>query len=257
MVPAIDLGRRAQSVVAAVPKDLLTRTAAFLLLKDSRSSSPIEDERAPQNRVQRWRRAIGEAGRRPIDTEELLRLRQIVIGDSRFVRLGLRQEGGFVGEYDRDMRTPIPEHIYARFEDLPSLVEGMVAFVRGAAQKMDAVVAAAVLAFGFVYIHPFQDGNGRVHRYLIHHVLAQRGFNPPGVVFPISAAIPERIDEYQKVLEAIEWEPTAEGNIRVLNGTADFYRYFDATRHAEFLYARVRQSGGRFSKRARRESSRN
>ncbi|MFC0220163.1 Fic family protein [Pseudochelatococcus lubricantis] len=29
--------------------------------------------------------------------------------------------------------------------------------------------AAAVLAFGFVYIHPFEDGNGRLHRYLIRH----------------------------------------------------------------------------------------
>jgi hypothetical protein len=39
-------------------------------------------------------------------------------------------------------------------------------------QEVDPVVAAAILAFGFVYIHPFEDGNGRIHRYLIHHVLA-------------------------------------------------------------------------------------
>jgi Fic family protein len=109
---------------------------------------------------------------------------------------------------------------------------------------MDAVIAAAVLAFGFVYIHPFQDGNGRIHRYLIHHILAQRGFNPAGVVFPVSSVILERIDEYRRVLEdysrrllpVIEWEPTEKQNIRVLNDTADFYRYFDATPHAEFLY---------------------
>ena len=113
------------------------------------------------------------------------------------MKLGLRQDGGFVGEHDRESRMPLPDHISARHEDLPSLIDGMVAFDGGAALSLDPVVAAAVLAFGFVYIHPFEDGNGRIHRYLIHHVLAQRGFNPAGVVFPVSAAILERIDDYR------------------------------------------------------------
>jgi hypothetical protein len=247
---AMDLARRAQAVVAAVPRDLLARTAAFLLLKDSKSSYAIEGERAPQDRIQRWGRAIGEAGRRPIDLDELLRLQAIVIGDARFVRLGLRQGGGFVGEHDRDSRMPLPDHISARPEDLGSLIEGMAAFGRGPAGRLDAVIAAAVLAFGFVYVHPFEDGNGRLHRYLIHHVLAQRGFNPAGVVFPVSAAILERIDEYRAVLEdysrrllpLIRWEPTQEGNVSVLNETADYYRFFDATPHAEFLYACVQKT---------------
>ena len=121
-------------------------------------------------------RAIGAAGRRSIELDELFRLQAIVIGDARFVRLGLREEGGFIGENDRDTRVPIPDHISARPDDLRSLISGMVAFDRGAAQKLDPVIAAAILAFGFVYVHPFADGNGRIHRYLIHHVLAQRGF---------------------------------------------------------------------------------
>jgi Fic family protein len=247
---AMDLAHRAQSVVADVPRDLLSRTAAFLLLKDSKSSYAIEGERAPQDRIQRWGRAIGEAGRRPIDLDELLRLQSIVIGDARFVKLGLRQEGGFVGEHDRESRMPLPDHISARPGDLPLLIEGMVAFDRGAALRQDAVIAAAVLAFGFVYVHPFQDGNGRIHRYLIHHVLARRRYNPAGVVFPVSAAILERIDDYRVVLEEysrrllplIRWEPTEDGNVNVLNDTADFYRFFDATPHAEFLYACVKKT---------------
>jgi hypothetical protein len=79
--------------VANVPSDLLARTAAFLLLKDSKSSFAIEGEHPPQDRIQRWGRAIGEAGRRPIDLDELLRLQCIVIGDARYVSLGLRHEG--------------------------------------------------------------------------------------------------------------------------------------------------------------------
>jgi hypothetical protein len=40
----------------------------------------------------------------------------------------------------------------------------------------------------------------------------------------------------------IEWEPTATGNVRVLNDTSLYYRYFDATAHAEFLYECVEQT---------------
>ena len=247
---AMDLPRKAQAAIANVPRHLLARTAAFLLLKDSKSSYAIEGEYPPHDRIQRWGRAIGEAGRRPIDPDELLRLQALVIGDARFVQLGLRHEGGFVGEHDRDSRSPLPEHIGARPEDLQTLMEGMTAFDRGPAQSIDVVIAAAALAFGFVYAHPFQDGNGRIHRYLIHHVLAQRGFSPAGVVFPVSAAILERIDDYRSTLEdyskrllsVIDWEPTQDGNVDVKNDTTDFYRFFDATPHAEFLYACVQKT---------------
>jgi len=145
---------------------------------------------------------------------------------------------------------PIPDHISARPNDLAKLVEGLVAFDRESAQQLDPVVAASVLAFGFVYIHPFDDGNGRLHRYLIHHVLAQRGFNPPGLVFPVSAVILDRIDDYraaledysQRLLPLVQWEPTEHGNVRVLNNTGDFYRFFDATPQTEFLYGSVKRT---------------
>lgn len=247
---AANLAGRARAVMANVPRDLLARTAAFLLLKDSKSSYVIEGERPPQDRIQRWGRAIGEAGRRPLDLDELLRLQAIVIGDARFVRLGLRKEGGFVGEHNRDTRMPLPDHISARPEDLRSLVDGMSEFDRTAATHLDPVIASAVLAFGFVFVHPFEDGNGRIHRYLIHHVLGRSGFAPPGLVFPVSSAILDRIDEYRRVLEAysarvlptIQWEPTQQGNVRVLNDTADFYRFFDATPQTEFLFECVRKT---------------
>lgn len=247
---AMDLPGRAKEAIAGIPRDVLSRTAAFLLLKDSRSSYAIEGEHPPQDRIQRWGRAIGEAGRHPVDAEELVRLQKIVIGDARFVKLGLREGGGFVGEHDRETRMPLPEHISAQPGHLASLLAGMSAFDSGPANHLDAVIAAAILAFGFVYAHPFEDGNGRIHRYLIHHALARRGFNPAGVIFPVSGAILAEIDTYRQVLDSysqrllpvIAWEPTPEYNVCVLNDTGDFYRFFDATPHAEFLYACVQRT---------------
>ena len=113
--------------------------------------------------------------------------------------------------------------------------------------SVDAVLAAAKIAFGFVFIHPFVDGNGRLHRYLIHHVLAKKGFTQQGIIFPVSASILDRINDYRETLEAyshpllefIDWEETPDHNVRVLNETIDYYRYFDATAQAEFLYSCV------------------
>jgi hypothetical protein len=246
----LDLAARAREAVAHVPADVLARTAAFLLLKDSKASYVIEGEYPPQDRIQRWGRAIGEAGRNPFDLDELVRLQRIVIGNERFTKLGLRNEGGFVGERDRDSSMPLPDHISARPKDLNSLINGMIDFDRKAARELDPVIAAAVLAFGFVYVHPFEDGNGRIHRYLIHHVLAERAFNPPGVIFPVSAAMLSAIDAYRTVLESysrrllplIEWRPTERGNVDVQNDTGDYYRYFDATPHAEFLFSCVQRT---------------
>lgn len=245
------LDERARAQIGRVRPDLVARAAAFLLLNDSKSSFAIEGERPSGDRAIRWGQAISQAGSQALSIDEFDRLQRIVIGDPRFVRLGLRNEGGFVGVHDRDTGDPIPDHISARHEDIVSLLTGIVAYAdRTLAGGFDPVVSAAAIAFGFVYIHPYIDGNGRIHRWLIHHVLAAANYNPPGMVFPISAAILRQLDGYRSVLETysrpllpeIEWRRTEGGNVEVLNETIDYYRYFDATAHAEFLYDCVEQT---------------
>ncbi len=203
-------------------------------------------KKIPPQVLENWGRAIAQAGLYPLTIEELLRLQKIVIEDSRFVPLGLRQEGGFIGVHERATQMPLPDHISARWQDVPPLIEGMIGAYNRLRQgsETDPVILAAMIAFGFVFIHPFTDGNGRVHRYLIHHILADLDFTPKGIVFPVSAVILERINTYRRILESysrprlefIDWRPTAEGNVEVVNDTIDLYRYFDATKIAEFLY---------------------
>ena len=66
---------------------------------------------------------------------------------------------------------------------------------------IDPVVAAAMEAFGFIFLHPFGDGNGRLHRFLIQHVLARRGFVQPGMIFSVSAAMLRNRRRYDEILE--------------------------------------------------------
>jgi len=229
-----------------IHKNILQRAAAFLLLKDSRASFNIEGENPKSTRTARWGQAIGQAGIKPLSLEELIRLQQIVISSKRFINMGLRKQGGFVGEHDRITGEPIPDHISARWQDLEQLITGLIETNRQLEEDItfDAVLGAAMIAFGFVFIHPFEDGNGRIHRYLIHHMLARKQFAQQGVIFPVSASILDHIDEYRKILEYyslplldyIKWKPTPDNNVEVLNETIDYYRYFDVTRQAEFLY---------------------
>ncbi|WP_430810128.1 MULTISPECIES: Fic family protein [unclassified Carboxylicivirga] len=229
----------------AIHKDVLQRAASFLLLKDSKASFTIEGENPGINRALRWGKAIGQAGTKELSIDELIRLQQLVIESKRFTQMGLRRQGGFVGEHDRMSGEPMPDHISARWQDLEPLMQGLIdTYKLLESSGFDAVLAATGIAFGFVFIHPFVDGNGRIHRYLIHHILAKMRFSQQGIIFPVSASILNRIDDYRLVLEDyshpildfIEWKTTEDNNIEVTNQTIDYYRYFDATAQAEFLY---------------------
>lgn len=239
-----NIANQQNSFLKGIRKDILQRASAFLLLKDSKASFIIEGESPKSKRAARWGQAIGQAGMRDLSKEELLRLQQLVIENPRFLEMGYRQKGGFVGEYDRTTGEPIPDHISAKWQDLEILMKGFLETDELLLKSdMDAIISAAAIAFGFVFIHPLEDGNGRLHRYLIHHVLSKKKFSQQGIIFPVSAAILDKIDDYRTVLEAyslplldfIQWKETKDHNIEVLNDTIDFYRYFDATKQAEFL----------------------
>jgi Fic family protein len=231
--------------LAGTRKDIIQRASAFLLLKDSKASFTIEGESPKSKRAARWGTAIGQAGLNDLSKEELVRLQQLVIENTRFVQMGLRKKGGFVGEHDRVSGEPIPHHISAKSEDLDDLIDGLIDVNQMLIKdNIPAVLAAAVIAFGFVFIHPFEDGNGRIHRYLIHHMLAKKQFADQGIIFPVSSSILDHINDYQKVLESyskplldlIEWVETKDHNVEVTNETKDYYRFFDATKQAEFLF---------------------
>jgi hypothetical protein len=245
-----ELGTMANEIVGRTGAYVVARAASFLLLADSRASFEIEGERPPRGRLERWGRAVIQAGRNPLTLDEIVRLHGVLIEDRRFIHTGLRPDGVFLGERDHD-GGPLPEFIGARPEDLSLLMQGLLeANERMREAGLDPVLQAAATAFGFIYIHPFQDGNGRLHRCLIHHVLAERKFSPAGMVFPVSSVMLDRIDDYRDTLRthsgplmsSVEWRPTPSRNVEVLNETADLYRYFDCTDEAAFLYACVERA---------------
>jgi hypothetical protein len=91
------------------------------------------------------------------------------------------------------------------FEDLPDMLEGLKVFLDRTVGQSP-VMRSAVAAFGFVYMHPLADGNGRVHRFLINDVLRRDGAVAAPMVLPVSSLVSNSAADrraYDGMLDAI------------------------------------------------------
>jgi hypothetical protein len=227
----------------------IARAVGFLYTAETRSTFAIEGESASPDREERFFRALeGAATFEPTDKAALVALQNAIV-DPRYAAGDWRDIQNFVGETTRRYGEYV-HFISPRPEDVPALMRGWAEMTRRVVDSpdLDPVIAAAASAFAFVFVHPFDDGNGRIHRFLVHSILARRGFSPPGVILPVSAVILRRRPLYDRALEAfsrprmaglIDWRMGADGGVEVRNDTRDLYRFADLTTQAEFLYERI------------------
>jgi len=109
------------------------------------------------------------------------------------------------------------------------------------------LIHTAVIAFGFVLIHPFEDGNGRIHRFLMHSILSLRKAIPENSILPLSSVILENYDGYMnvfsryaaEVMKNTEYKIDEKGVLTVLNDTADIFRFPDMTEFVEYFVSVV------------------
>jgi len=244
-----DLRGRVGALVDRYDPRLLQRAAQFLYLKETKSSFEIEREQPDRRRTLRFVELLRRAHElRELSTRVLVDLQKAIL-DPRYAKDGFRTDQNYVGQSTGYQE--IVHYVSPKPEDLGELMAGWIAcHARLQASAIDPVVQAAVLGFGFVFLHPFDDGNGRLHRYLIHHVLARRGFTPPGLVLPVSAVMlaePRAYDAClegfsRPLLERLDYDLDGRGALRVRGESRSLYRYFDATPMAEYLYAVVERT---------------
>ena len=237
--------------------DALQRSAVWLTIKESRASFAIEHEEQRVDRVRRFAAVMEErCGRHdePLSEDALVELQSQILGP-RATRYGVRRSPVFVGEVDGF--TEVVHYIAPHWNDTPELLSGLRDF---AARTIGAcaLVRAAVLSFGFVYIHPMSDGNGRISRFLINDVLRRDKAIPVPFILPVSATITSTVVNrrgYDQVLElfsrplmrkyAEAWrfgaEQVAQDGVR-FNLQFDAYqdallawRFPDMTDHVEYL----------------------
>jgi len=176
----------------------------------------------------------------------LIELQNRVV-DFRFREGEYRSHQNYVGESIAWERERI-HYVPPKHADLPELMGGLEALDQRVGDGgVSPVVHAALVGYGFVFLHPFEDGNGRIHRFLIHNVLAMRGYTPRGVMFPVSATMLNQQGDYDQSLEAfssplmalIDYHLDRDGRMTVDGDTAPYYRYVDMTAQAEALFALI------------------
>jgi hypothetical protein len=241
------LDEAARALTNAYDPAVLARAVSYLYTKETRSSFAIEGEIPSPTRAQRFVAALQAAADfDPADKAAIIHLQASIV-EPRYATADWRDSQNWVGETAGGYREVV-RFIPPRPQDVADLMDAWMRLTRRLADSpVDPVVAAAVSSFAFVFIHPFEDGNGRIHRFLVHHILTRRGFGPPGMIFPVSAAILRDRTRYDTALETfskprlslIEWYLTPDSRLVASNENADIYRYFDATPLAEYLYDRV------------------
>lgn len=222
--------------------------------------SSNEGEADRSTRIQRFADVMARRTDRdepPLTDAALAELQREILGDTTtLTHFGIRQSPVFVGETVRHQQ--LVHYVAPAAADVPTMLEGLRVFLERT-QGQSAVLRSAVAAFGFVYIHPLADGNGRVHRFLINDVLRRDGAIPEPVILPVSGVITDNVEErlgYDRVLdsvsrrlmhamrESVRFEPTQmtypDGVVSNLVFSGDdlatpLWRYPDLGSHVLFL----------------------
>lgn len=246
----VALTERCKQVVSAYSPELLKRALSYLYAKETKSSFEIERIKPDSTRTERFIAMLQLAEKQDFcDKLHLIDLQNRIV-DPRFKDADYRKVQNYVGESVAWQRERV-HFACPKPEDVAKLMDGLIT----ANKRMDQggvppVIHAAAVAYGFVFLHPFEDGNGRIHRFLIHNILARRDFTPEGIMFPVSASMLKNPNDYDASLEAfshplmslVEYSLDEQGQMTVENETFRWYAYIDMTAQAEALYKFIEQT---------------
>jgi Fic family protein len=244
------LEAEAKKIVGDCDPIVLRRAIHYLFSKETKSSFAIEGEKPSSERTERFLQALTHAPEFDTSSKAAFVELQNTIVDARYAQKDWRTGQNYVSEPGYHY-VELVQFVCAKPEDVGPLMDGWMRMVaRVEKDRVDAVCTAALTGFGFVFVHPFEDGNGRIHRFLIHHSLAKLGYTPQGIVFPVSAVMVRNLAKYDKALTAfsgkigpfVEYRMDEPQRMTVLNETKNLYQYFDATPQAEYLYECVAET---------------
>lgn len=258
--------RLTSAINDAIAGDILGRTKEFLdslgpasadralswaYLSETDSSFAIEREVPNQSKSEAFVALLQQAHEKlPLTEDYLSDLQSATIANPFEKAASFRREqnwlrgGGLRGPSSVTFVPPSPEL-------LSELMPVFMDMANGLPRQIDPIVAASVASFGFVFLHPFMDGNGRLSRFIFHHALCQSGRLEKGLLLPVSVAMKRQEAEYLKALQSFSiparklWKVTWVDEDRFdlkFNGADSIYRFWDATACVEFGYRMAEQA---------------
>ena len=245
----------------------IERAVNWLTIKESKASFAIESEGKEEDRIRRLASAMStHCGKieSALTEEGMLMIQRAIMGDKMVgARLGIRRSPVFVG-HTNSIFEPVIDYLAPHHDRVGEMMEGLRAFEQRT-RGQSPLLRAAALSFGFVYIHPLGDGNGRLSRFLINDILRRDGFLPAPVILPVSAVISEnarRRAAYDTALEhlsrplmatmnsvckfgaTVQHEDGVDSNLHVADWNRGLatWRYADLTFQCEYLVDIIRHS---------------
>lgn len=112
--------------------------------------------------------------------------------------LGYRKNQNFVRNLEEVIYEP------PNFEEVPKMMKNLVDFIKDESdERLHPIIKAFIIHFYFVYIHPFNDGNGRTARALTYMYLLKNGYQF-FKFFSISSLLKEFRGNYYKAIKNVE-----------------------------------------------------
>ncbi len=236
--------------VSSLNRELLDRTLTWAYLHETQDSYAIEKEAPSEDKARTFIGLLHQAHEpRALDEQYLVELQASIVSNPYNKAVRYRTEQTWLSDGGRGALgvTFVPP----RPDDLPELMDAWSRFVNDTAKRLDPLMAASIASFGFVYLHPFMEGNGRLSRFLFHKVLCQSGQLPDGMLLPVSVAMKRHEAQYLSVLQDFSRPARALVNTRAA-GESDFeftfkcddtiFRFWDATRCVEFGLSMAREA---------------
>ena len=240
---ALDIPGRSREFMQTLPAHTRERTLSWAYLHETESSFAIEREKPTGNRAEDFMRLLRVAHDGHQITEGYLcELQSSAVANPLERAASFRQQqnwlsNGVKGAVGVSYVPPPPMLLH-------ELIPEWMAFANEAPRKLDPVIAASVTSFGFVYLHPFMDGNWRISRFMFHQALCASGELDMGELLPVSAAMNRHEQDYLAVLQtfskparetvAVTWIDEGQFIFQFKPDADAIYRYWDATACAEF-----------------------
>lgn len=229
-------------VASAGGGDNLDRILGWAYLDETRNSFAIEHEQPSDDKARRFVQLLkGAHEKRALSEDYLTELQRATIGNPYLEAVTFRREQNWL-QQGGHLRAGNISYLPPPPDEVAPLMDALMDFAN-AADHIDPLLKAFVVSFAFVFIHPFMDGNGRLSRFLVHHSLCRSGKLEQGLILPISVAMAHHETRYLAALQGVSrpirnlWNVTVidEDKIApVFHGSADPYRYWDATACMEF-----------------------
>ena len=200
---ALNILEKVRAFYADARAEVLDRALSWAYLSETEGTFALENESPRDDKAAIFVKLLQQAHEpRPMTEGYLVELQNSTVTNPLDHATQYRIEQNWLRK--RGLRGPAGvSYIPPKPDDIDDLMQKLLSLLNEKPAAIDPIMLAAIISFGFVFIHPFMDGNGRLSRFLFHYTLCQSGALPKGLMLPVSIALKRSEDRYLEALRRV------------------------------------------------------